>query len=191
MRALLRRPLLVAFLGCAATACHGTGSTLREPDGYQGCATDENWQTFDGRELSGQLTLDDALAPRFTNLADGMALAASVKPTLAWQLSSTQAGKPTGDASCPALCPSCGPLATEHLPAVTGDVYDLQFSVAGSLDYRVLTTLQTFTPDDVTWGRWRGHAITLRPTRMTLKDNDITDGPYQPSKTIAFTVSAN
>jgi hypothetical protein len=177
--------LLVILLG---PGCNGGGAAaLREPDEYLGCATDENWRTFDDYELTGQVKLDDTQAPKLTNLGDGMTLPGSAAATLAWDLSATMPGKATGDASC-MKCPNCGPLTIEHEPPVSGDVYDLQFSSDGVLRWRALTTQQTYTFADAAWTQLKGKTVSLRITRMGLKTNDVTDGPYQPTKSIGFTI---
>jgi hypothetical protein len=189
---MMMRPIRIASLSLlfglfALAACNANGtSTLREPDDYQGCATDENWRTFDDYELTGQVTLDDAQAPAFTNLSDGMTLAANTE--LAWNLSSTMPGKPTGDAVC-TQCPNCGPLTIQHQPPVSGDVYDLQFSTGGVLAWRALTTLQTYRLPDTEWAQLRGKPVSLRMTRLLVKLNDVESGPFQPTKPITFTVA--
>lgn len=177
-------PLSVAL---AASCSSSTHSSLREPDDYQGCATDENWQTFDDYELTGQVKLDDVQAPGFTNLGAGMTLPAIPAYELQWTLSSTNPGKVGGNATC-SECPSCGPLTTEHSAPVFGDVYDLQFATGGAMVFRALTTRQAYAIPDAAWSLFKGKTVTLRMTRMQLKDNEVVDGPYQPTKTVDFVV---
>jgi hypothetical protein len=170
MRALA---LLAALAGC------GPGPRQREPDEYLGCATDESWRTFDDRETTGQVKVDDAQAPLFA-MPIGPA-----RPTLAWQITPTAPGKPSGDAAC-MQCPTCGPLIPDHLPPISGDVYDLQFTVDNAVAWRTLTTLQTWTPSDATWSAWKGKSVSLVAVRVGLKVNDVQDGPYKASKPITF-----
>lgn len=181
-RAILHCSLAVLPL---LAAC-GSGSPpgiLREPDEYLGCATDENWRTFDEQERSGT-NHDEATAPRVLAPAPGATLPAGDKPTFTWQPSVDDEGKPGGDAAC-AACPGiCG----QHLPPVTGTVYDLQFVVGGETVWRTLTTMQRYTPSDGAWSRLRGRSVSLRLVRMALDDNQATAGPFEAE--LAFSVTA-
>ena len=187
----MRLRILALFILAAAGGCGpgSPGASAREPDEYLGCATDESWRSFDDRELTGLITLDDAQAPSFAVPTEGATLPSAVKPTLSWQLSSTVVGKSGGDAACTA-CPTCGSLVPEHQPPVTGNVYDLQFSIDGVMVWRALTTLQTWSPTDAAWKLMIGKTVKLRPTRMQLKINDIQSGPFQPTKSITFSVGS-
>lgn len=113
----------------------------------------------------------------------------AMKPAVSWQPTPTIAGKPLGDASC-TECPACGLLTTDHLPPVSGDVYDLQFTVAGQVVWRIIYTSQSWTPPDPLWASWQGKTVTLRALRMQVSVNDWRDGPYQATKPIAFTVGS-
>jgi hypothetical protein len=102
-----------------------------------------------------------------------------------------------GDASCPTVCRLCtGSVPTAgttcnlcgtHLAAVSGDAYDLQFSVGGAVAWRVITTLQSYTPPDDVWATWRGKTVSLAAVRAFLKINDVQE-IYQASRPLTFTV---
>jgi hypothetical protein len=180
--------VLVLLAGC------GPSNSLREPDELDatlnpptGCGSDENWRTFDERELGNQVTVDDTQAPWFTQPMDGMSFPQSPPPTLAWQPTMTLPGKPLGDATC-SECPQCGALTAAHLPPVSGDVYDLQFSVGGAVVYRIIYTSQSWTPPAALWAGWTSKTVTLKAFRMQLKVNDVQAGPFTATKPLTFRV---
>src|SRR5262245_32595009 len=88
-------PLMRLFLGLLlfVAACHGHGSG-KEPDEFTGCATDENWVTFDDEEPLA--SVGNTNAPTITAPQAGT-LPAAPKPVFRWTLSSTEAGTPAGD----------------------------------------------------------------------------------------------
>jgi hypothetical protein len=184
----MRFCLLLILAGCSNPA-----PPQRAPDEYDsiegiGCGTDENWRTFDDEELGHLVKVDDPSAPLFVApVQDGAMVPSSPKPTFAWQPTPTLTGKPGGNAACP-YCPTCGPLLASHQLPVSGDVYDLQFSVGGSVVHRIIYTSQRWTPPDSLWSSWKGQKVSIAAVRMTLKVNDITDGPFQASKPTTFTV---
>lgn len=173
---------VLGMLGLLAAACNGDAAN--EPSEYLGCSTDENWRTLD--DLARTPT-DNGQAPVVLDpVKDGATL--SAKPTFKWQVSSGVVGGANGTASC-AKCPSCGMPGPLHEPAVSGDVYDLRFTVDGKLSWRVLTTQQTWTPLDATWSGWRGKSVSFSITRVVLKANDVQEGPYGASQPIVFSVT--
>lgn len=176
------------LLAALAAGCQAT-PPQRTPDEYGGCGTDENWRTFDDRETTHQVTTDDSQAPQYTlPAANGMSFPSAAPPTFTWSLTPTLPGKPpNGDAACTA-CPTCGPLLPAHLPPVSGDVYDLQLSSGGQVVYRVITTLQVWTAPAAVWSGWAGKSISLATIRVTLSVNDVTEGPFQGSSALGFSV---
>ena len=194
MRSLLDCWLLVGSIvgSILAMGCSTAPPTLREPDTYEGCATDENWRTFDEQQNAGLVKVDDAQAVSFLPpVRDGASVPFANKPTFKWQPSPTLTGKMNGDATCTANCTLCGgmtpcTLCGEHDPPVSGDDYDLQFSIGGMVVFRVLTTLQFFTPSDAVWGSFRGKTVSLVTTRMHLKVNEVDEGPYRATKALTF-----
>ena len=186
------------FLACSLfaslTGCGQSPVTLREPDTYLGCGTDENWRTFDEQERAGLVKTDDAQAPRFQSPAQsGSTIAFAAKPTFTWQPTPSLAGKMNGDATCMDNCTLCNgmmpcALCGQHLAAVNGDDYDLQFSVGGAVVYRVITTLQYFTPPDDLWASWKGKSLSLAMVRVHLKMNDIDEGPFSAQRPLSFSV---
>lgn len=166
----------------------------REPDEYTGCGSDENWRTFDDQEKSSPV-IGDATAPNVTMPSSGAMIASAQKPKLTWQQDPNDVGAPDGDvpymgAGCNNCCPqfNLGALQTLHLPPISGDVYDLQFTVGGKLAWRVVTTLQEWTPRDTTWASWRGKSVSLKLWRMSLLRNDVKQGPYTATQPFTFTV---
>lgn len=166
-RAALLLPLLLG-------ACKGAAG--REPDAYEGCGTDENAATFDDY---GARTAADALqAPRLLEPAAAAALPAAAPATIRWQPSPADAGRPNGNASCPDICPTCR-LQPEHLPPVSGNVYDLRIRADGVEVYRVVTTLQSFTARPAVWAGWAGKEITADLVGAALLRNEVASGPFR------------
>ena len=179
----------IVLMGAILLAGCSGGNTGREPDEYQGCGTDETWRTFEDQEPLG--TTGDAQAPLVTMPAAGAMVPSSSQLVLKWQPDPNDVGAPDGDVphdanSCPEY--NTGSLSTLHLPPISGNVYDLQFSVDGSVVHRVITTLQEWGPTDSLWSSWKGKTISLRIWRMDLLHNDVKAGPYTPS--MPFTFSA-
>jgi hypothetical protein len=189
MKMLLMSTLVLA-------ACGGSSALLREPDEYTGCATDEHWRTFDDQEPSAKVS--DAMAPSVTAPTAGM-LASATKPVFSWSQDPGDPGQAAGDVphdgpGCNNCCPewNLGALTTLHLPAISGDVYDLQFSTGGSVTHRVITTLQEWAPTDSLWSSWKQASVSLKIYRMTLINNDLpmfgAGGPFVASQPFRFTV---
>ncbi|MSP60826.1 MAG: hypothetical protein EXR72_10885 [Myxococcales bacterium] len=175
---------IACFAPLVALGC-GHKGTQREPDEFAGCSTDESWVTFDDQEVGKHVTIDDALAASFRPpIAAGAMHPATPKPTFSWKLTATLDGKPNGTAACDMKCPLCG----SHEAAVTGDLFDLQFSTGGAVTHRVLTTLQNWTPSDAVWASWKGKSLSLATVRMVVKLGEVSEGPYQATKPIAFSV---
>lgn len=182
-------------LGALVAGCNSASGT-REPDEYTGCATDEHWRTFDDQEPHA--TVDDTLAPAFTAPAAGAVVPLATKPTVTWTQDANDPGMPTGDVpymdgpGCTMCCPqfNTGAIMTQHLPAISGDVYDLQFRVGGSVVYRVITTLQEWMPPDATWASWKGKTIALQIWRLDVLHNDVKQGPFTPSTPLTFVVAS-
>ncbi len=164
-------------------ACSGGPSIPREPDEYVGCATDENWQTFD----TTPDTVSDAQAPLITAPNANASVSGTAPPTFSWQVSSTIVGTPAGDVAM--SCAQWNEGFTElHLPPISGCVYDLQLSYDGVVQHRVLTTLQQWTGSAETWQKMEDHHVSLVIRRMTLVDNEPQDGPYIPTAPADYSV---
>src|SRR5581483_11000941 len=95
--------ILVAAAGC------GGSSTLREPDEYVGCGSDEHWRTFDDREKAGQVMVSQAQGPIVT--APTGTVPFSMRPRAAWLRGQNDPGMPAGDVpyingpGCNMCCP--------------------------------------------------------------------------------------
>lgn len=190
----------VWFLLLIASGCDGShAGTGREPDEYTGCATDENWVTFDDAEKIA--VADDVQAPQVSEPMAGATLPAAAKVVLAWRRSFLEAGTAAGDVPRDANCPQYNPgaLTTLHFPPVSGSVYDLHFLIDGTLVHRVLTTLQKWAPTDATWMSWKpvppspgplpvGKTVAVRIYRITLLRNDLKEGAFVGSQPFIFTV---
>jgi hypothetical protein len=180
--------LSILLAGCS-------GNAQPDPE-MTGCATDENWRTFDDQEPTGSVSDDNS--PKFTFPAAGMTVPFAMPPIVTWTQDANNAGAPDGDVPhgpTDACTFNPGALTTLHLPPISGDVFDLQFNVGGHLDHRVVTTLQEWTPPnnaqfgDV-WTRWKGQTVTVKIWRMTVLKNDPKQGPFTPSMTFSFSVGS-
>ncbi|HZS38342.1 MAG TPA: hypothetical protein VFF06_16010 [Polyangia bacterium] len=183
--------ILVAAAGC------GGSSTLREPDEYVGCGSDEHWRTFDDREKAGQVMVSATQGPIVT--APTGTVPFSMRPRATWQRGQNDPGMPAGDVpylngpGCNMCCPefNTGGLGTLHLPPISGDVYDLQFSIGGSIVWRVITTLQEWAPPTMPadpWPSWRGQLVTIKLIKMDVEANDPKAGPFVSPTPFTFTV---
>ena len=184
-------------LACAAlflvvAGCGGSGGN-REPDEYTGCGSDENWRAFEDQEPTA--TVSDTMSPLVTMPAANATVAFADKVKLTWQQDANDPGAPDGDVpymgpGCNQCCPqfNTGALSTLHLPPISGDVYDLQFSIGGSEVWRVITTLQEWGPTDAVWSSWKGKTVTLKIWRMSVLTNDVKAGPYVATAPFVFSV---
>jgi hypothetical protein len=179
--------LLLSLAGCGGSASN------REPDEYTGCGSDENWRTFEDQEHLA--TVADATAPTVTSPAAGATIASADKVKLTWQQDANDPGAPDGNVpymgpGCNMCCPqfNTGSLSTLHLPPISGDVYDLQFSIGGAEVWRVITTLQEWGPSDSLWASWKGKTISLKMWRMSVLTNDLKAGPYTATAPFTFSV---
>src|SRR4051794_11041705 len=109
----------------------GCGPSGNGPDPeLTGCATDENWRTFDDQEPTGSVS--DSSAPVLTAPMSGATVPFASKPILTWTQDPNNAGAPDGDVPHGASDPctfQMGALTTLHLPPISGNVYDVQFTV--------------------------------------------------------------
>src|SRR5205823_6064960 len=98
----------------------------------------------------------DANGPMFTAPAAGATLPSATKAVFTWNQDANDPGMPPGGdvqhdgVGCNNCCPeyNTGALTTLHLPAVSGNVYDLQFTTDGQVTHRVVSTLQEWGPTD-------------------------------------------
>src|SRR5262245_14305318 len=129
---------LLVLAGCN----NHTSNTGREPDEYLGCGTDESWRTF--ADLEPMAMVDDARAPLITAPAAGATVPLAQPVHLTWQQDANDVGAPAGDVTCTPAASVAGPgaLSPLHEPPISGNVYDLQLTVDGSVAWRVITTLQ-------------------------------------------------
>jgi hypothetical protein len=171
---------LLALSGC------GGSTVLREPDEYVGCGTDEHWRTFDDQERNSVIA--DVTGPAITAPDLTMTQPQTPKPIFTWNQDPNDAGDDLGDVphadgpGCNECCPewNMGALSSTHLPQVSGNVYDLQFSSGGSVVHRVVTTLQEWTATDSVWSSWKNKSLSLRIYRMDLLSNDVRPGVGGP-----------
>jgi hypothetical protein len=186
------RALVVAL---ALVGACSSPNILREPDEFVGCATDENWRTFDDQQHNAVVA--DATAPAVTQ--PNLTAPVPAKSVFKWNQDPNDPGMDTGDVphdgpGCNNCCPeyNIGALTTAHLPPISGNVYDLQFSSGDKVVYRVMTTLQEWTAPDAVWASWKGQSLSLRIYRMQLLSNDLrpgVGGPFVASHGFNFTVA--
>ncbi len=178
---------LIAMSGCT------NGTTGREPDEYTGCGTDETWRTFEDQEPLS--TVSDTMAPLVSMPAAGAMVPSSSQLVLTWQPDPNDVGAPDGDVPHdPNSCPeyntgSLGMLQPLHLPPISGDAYDLQFSVGGKVVWRVFTTLQEWGAADATIAGWKGKMVSLKMWRMSVLRNDLKEGPFVGTAPFTFSVT--
>ncbi len=166
--------LTLTLSALSLSACHDHAGVDREPDEYIGCATDENWATFD--DVTD--VVSDTQAPQLTMLT-GASLA-NTPAVFTWKQSSTVESTSAGDV--PATCDQFNTgFTTLHLEPVSGNVYDLQVSVGGEVKHRVITTLQKWQASPAVWSSFGGSTISVKIRRMVLLNNDRKDGPYVTS----------
>jgi hypothetical protein len=176
----------VLLIGCGGSPTH------REPDEYTGCGSDEQWMTFDDNEP--QAIVSAMTGPVLTQ-PTGM-VASSPKPILQWNQDPGDPGQHDGDVTyvdgpgCMGCCPqfNIGALTSLHLPAISGDEYDLQFTVAGDYLWRTITTLQEWTPPDAMWAKMKGQSVSVKIYRLTVLVNQLKQGPYVAPTPSTFSV---
>ena len=185
---------LCAGLVLFAVGCGGGTPTHREPDEYTGCGSDEQWHTFDDNEPTA--TVSATMAPLLTQPAAGATVPSSAKPILTWNQDANDPGKNDGDViymdgpGCMGCCPQFNPgaLMMLHLPAISGDEYDLQFTVGGNYLWRTITTLQEWTPTDALWAQMKGKSVSVKIYRLTVLSNQLKAGPYVAPMPFVFSV---
>ena len=187
MRAAVLSLLVVA--GC------GGGVTHRPADEYTGCGGDEQYLLLEDGEPTS--TVDDTKAPQMTEPANGGSVPFSPKVIVQWNQDANDPGQVDGDVpymdgvnGCNACCPqfTIGSLTTLHLPAESGDIYDLHFTVDGNYVWRLVTTLQEWTPGDDLWAKWKGHKVSIQIWRMAILTNNPKEGPYISTAPYTFSV---
>jgi hypothetical protein len=186
----------IAFVTAGLAGCgHSHAGDGIEPE-YTGCGTDENWRTFDDQERLST-PMDSADAPLVTAPAAGTTVPFAAPLTLAWTLNGSEPGTPAGNVphdgpGCNNCCPqyNVGGLTTQHFPPISGEVYDLRFSVGEQPIWRVITTFQQWTPDPKTdaWSKMRGQTVSLVVWRMSVLRNDVKGGPFAAATAFTFTV---
>jgi hypothetical protein len=189
----MKRALIVVSL-LAAAGCGG-GPTHRTPDEYTGCGQDEQFRLLEDAEPTA--TVDDAQAPQLVAPTSGGTAPFAPKVIVKWNQSAGSPGQPDGDVpymdgvnGCNACCPqfTTGSLTTLHLPPESGDIYDLHFTVDGSYVWRLVTTLQEWTPSDDLWNAWKGKKVSLQIWRMSILQNNPKAGPFVATQPFTFNV---
>lgn len=171
-----------AHLGIAmllfATAASGCTSTDSLEPVYEGCATDENWRTFDDYITTQRITDDPANNPKVLSPMEGSTAPSGAPVTFTWQPTATNAGTASGNVSCAKYQPQSLGFHPLHEPPVSGIVYDLHLAVGGRDVYRVVTTRQRATLPQSTWQGLAGKHVTVTLYSAQLLRNDVTQGPF-------------
>ena len=169
---------IVLTLPLLLVACHVEVPEI-EPV-YEGCATDENWVTFDDYIRTDRLSTAPQTAPQWLEPAESAALDVASAPTFRFQPSATIEGSPNGDAVCPQFSPSSrSGISPQHLPAVSGTVFDVLFTLEDGPAYRVITTRQSVRLRPSLWKSWAGHRVTVTLNSARLLRNEVMAGPYR------------
>jgi hypothetical protein len=188
--------LAIALTASSLAACgHSHGGDGPEPE-YTGCGSDESWRTFDDQErLTTPMSSSDA--PVVTAPAAGATVPFDAPLKLSWQPNDHDVGSPRGNVpyegpGCNDCCPqyNAGGLAPAHYPPISGDIYDLRFSVGEEPIWRVITTFQEWTPDGKTaaWAKMRGKTVSVTIWRMSVLRNDVREGPFAAAPPFTFSV---
>jgi hypothetical protein len=184
-----------ALIGLVFLAAGCNNATHREMDEHTGCGEDEQYRLLEDGEAT--VVIDDAQAPQMTDPADGATVPFSPKVIVRWNQSPSSPGQNDGDVpymngvnGCNDCCPQFTPgaLSTLHEPPESGDIYDLQFTVNGSYVWRLITTLQEWTPTDDLWATWQGKHVSLKIYRMAILQNNPKSGPFVAMQPFTFTV---
>jgi hypothetical protein len=99
---MLSRSFALALV-LSAAHCHSHVDTEAV---YEGCATDENWQTLEDYESTGRVKADASAGPKWidpTPTPTGETFPSSTPATLRWQPSASDPGSDKGDVSCAQL----------------------------------------------------------------------------------------
>jgi len=212
---LIATPVLavLAVLGVLVVAACGDDAAT-DPCGepaYGGVATDEAWRVMLDAYDAAESGAADAVT--ITSPAAAAVIAASgPAPTLSWtspiaaaspedrSLVPRFAVRARGDADDPSnagrslwdeVTRFFVGTARAHLPPITSDIYYVEIATAGvECPWRVLTTSESWVPDDQTWAELAAHpgAYTLTVTSAYLVQNRITEGPYRPAAATAFEI---
>lgn len=160
------------------TAAGGCASTDSLEPVYEGCATDENWRTFDDYITTQRITFDPANNPQVLSPMDGYTAPSSAPATFTWQPTATNAGTASGNVSCAKYQPQSLGFHPLHEPPVSGTVYDLHLAVGGRDVYRVLTTRQRAAISPSAWQSLAGQHVKVALYSAQLLQNDVTQGPF-------------
>jgi hypothetical protein len=175
---------IALFFAFAITGCHAAPARL-DPE-YTGCGTDELLQIFDEQEA--RAIFSDTMAPVVLQPTAGATVAYSPKTIMRWEQTTTSTGQDTGDVDSSCEQWTLGAIRPLHLPPVSGDAYDLQFTVDSRIDHRVITTLQEWAAPDEVWARWRGKSVSVKIYRAVVQTNDVRQGPFVSPQPLVFTV---
>ncbi|MFO0572652.1 MAG: hypothetical protein U1A78_01520 [Polyangia bacterium] len=147
---------------------------------YEGCATDENWVTFDDYITTARIKTDAASSPTWLEPTSPAALSGTSAPSLRFQPSPSVPGSANGDASCPQFTPQRRAGVTPlHLPPVSGTTFDVHFAVDGADAFRVLTTRQSTSVPLAIWKGWAGKRVTVTLYSARLLKNEVVEGPFR------------
>ena len=178
----------------SGAACSDDAAT--DPCGepvYAGRATDEAWHVMlDGYDLA---TSGSDAATLTSPAASAVVSASGPVPTFAWDspiAALPRVHTPFVVATAPRTPPSRSWLdaigdffvgrARAHLPPITSDLYYVEIGMPGSdCPLRVLTTNESWVPDEASWNTMRATpgAFTVTITSAYLVENRITEGPYR------------
>jgi hypothetical protein len=191
----MRTSAWMLAIGLCAAGCGGP--THREVDEYTGCSNDEQFMLLEDGEAHA--IVDDTQAPQVIMPAPNTTVPFATKVNLVWNQNPTNPGDIHGDVpfidgvnGCNACCPMFEPGALMdfgqgasrfeplHLPPLSGDIYDLHFTVDGRYDWRLITNFQEWIPTDDTWNRWRGKTVSVQIWRLNILRNQPSVGQMDP-----------
>ncbi len=200
----MKYPLIASLIAFAHCGDHHDDEAAFD-DGcaepaYGGAATDEAWKTMVDAYDAAEVGSPEAV----TVQAPGSAIdAAATTLTLTW--TSPIAAGPVRPRALALAAPASTDVesswfddaldavggffvgsAHAHLPPITGDIYFVELTVAGTTCpiARGLTTDEQWTLSAADWSTLKSHIglpISVTVTSAYLTENRVTEGPYRPA----------
>ena len=182
---------LISGVWILAVAC-SPGTTCPEPT-YGGKGSDEAWRSM--QDAQARAKKDDAKAITLFAPTAGAKLDAAAPPKFVWTSPLMASAAPLTPAKRGVLAMASDLVyssAWAHLPPVTGPVHWLKISLPNkTCGVELVTTLTEWTPSTEAWAALKdtkGATLSMDVFSAYLQDNRISEGPYQLTKPVTFSV---